>query len=598
MATKKEEISEIKTKKKAIKKESESKKISAKKNEISDNVETKKSTKKVESKSDEVTEIVEATRKDEVTDIVKATKKTSKKKKSEDDLDSGLKEILSPKKESKSKNEDIISKDENSEHLDEMISDMQAQAKSKKDVNTVSISEIAKSDKELRGMDDIKAHFLEIGKKNDGMVKQDDIEKYTARLSFSDDDFDELINFLSDNGILIDSLDELDDEDDSLPPENENYDLNGEDEDEEAFNPEQEEMLASIDVKNSDPVRQYLHSIGTYQVFKGKDEEVKCAQAIDNGKKALDELEPMLKDIYEEYSISHPKDDFLHFVVTEIPSPDDYLDDEFFEILKQKYPNLKATPELYDLMSKVAFGQYNKDLLIQCNLKLVVSIAKHYVNRGMDFLDLIQEGNLGLMKAVEKFDYTKGFKFSTYATWWIRQAITRALADQARTIRIPVHMVETINKITRAQRKLVQKLNRDPTAEEISEELGGLWSANKIREIQQIALDPLSLEKPVGEEEDSHVGDFIEDKDNISPYDYANEKMKTDRINEVLDQLTEKESRIIKLRYGLDKDGRTHTLEEVGKEFNVTRERIRQIEAKALKKLRHPARAKLLKDFY
>ncbi|MGN1243416.1 MAG: sigma-70 family RNA polymerase sigma factor, partial [Candidatus Enterosoma sp.] len=190
----------------------------------------------------------------------------------------------------------------------------------------------------------------------------------------------------------------------------------------------------------------------------------------------------------------------------------------------------------------------------------------------------------------------RGLKFSTYPTWWMRQAITRPLPDQARTIRIPVHMVETINKITRAQRKLTQKLNRDPTAEEISEELGGMLTASRIREIQQIALDPLSLEKPVGEEEDSHVGDFIEDKDNISPYEYANRSMENDRINEVLSQLTEREARVIRLRYGLE-DGKGHTLEEVGREFNVTRERIRQIEAKALKKLRHPARAKLLKDF-
>lgn len=272
------------------------------------------------------------------------------------------------------------------------------------------------------------------------------------------------------------------------------------------------------------------------------------------------------------------------------------VDDPVRMYLKEigKVPLLSADEEI-ELARRMENGDEDaKKRLCEANLRLVVSIAKRYVGRGMLFLDLIQEGNLGLIKAVDKFDYTKGYKFSTYATWWIRQAITRSIADQARTIRIPVHMVETINKLIRVSRQLLQTYGREPTPEEIAAEMG--LSVEKVREIQKIAQEPVSLETPIGEEEDSHLGDFIPDEDVPAPAEAAAFSMLKEQLVEVLDTLTEREQKVLKLRFGLE-DGRARTLEEVGKEFEVTRERIRQIEAKALRKLRHPSRSKKLKDY-
>ena len=272
------------------------------------------------------------------------------------------------------------------------------------------------------------------------------------------------------------------------------------------------------------------------------------------------------------------------------------IDDHVRMYLKEigKVPLLSSEEEI-ELAKRMTLGDEEaKRMLSEANLRLVVSIAKRYVGRGMLFLDLIQEGNLGLMKAVEKFDYQKGFKFSTYATWWIRQAITRAIADQARTIRIPVHMVETINKLIRVSRQLLQEFGRDPTPDELAKEMQ--MPVAKVREIMKIAQEPVSLETPIGEEEDSHLGDFIPDDDIPAPAEAAAFTLLKEQLIDVLDTLTEREEKVLRLRFGLD-DGRARTLEEVGKEFNVTRERIRQIEAKALRKLRHPSRSKKLKDY-
>lgn len=347
----------------------------------------------------------------------------------------------------------------------------------------------------------------------------------------------------------------------------------------------------------------------------GKIKEVK--KLINHGKKegkltykeimdALEDVELDSNDIEEVYDIFNDMDiDVIEEGEDESEETNDLdlsipqgvgIDDPVRMYLKEigKVDLLTAEEEV-SIAKRIEEGdELARQELIEANLRLVVSIAKKYVGRGLLFLDLIQEGNMGLMKAVEKFDYTKGYKFSTYATWWIRQAITRAIADQARTIRIPVHMVETINKLIRVSRQLLQELGREPTPEEIGEEMD--LSSDKVREIMKISQEPVSLETPIGEEEDSNLGDFIEDEDAPAPASAASYSLLKEQIDQVLDSLTDREKRVLELRYGIE-DGRPRTLEEVGKEFGVTRERIRQIESKALRKLRHPTRSKKLKDY-
>ena len=397
--------------------------------------------------------------------------------------------------------------------------------------------------KKFSSVDDAKL-FLEAMRDANVDINQNDFMESISHLNLDDEETDKLFMWCDGHDItfVVDSDEYYEDNNDDL---SEDEDNSIEDE----ISQLEQTFANSSHTKINDPVKMYLKEIGQIPLLNPKEEPI-IAKKIQDGVEAKQKI---------------------------AENPDMDLEE------KKK------------LASIIADGDEAKQLLISSNLRLVVSIAKKYVGRGMLFLDLIQEGNCGLIKAVEKFDYTKGFKFSTYATWWIRQSITRAIADQARTIRIPVHMVETINKLTRIQRQLVQDLGRDPLPEEIAEKMEGI-SAEKVREIQKIALDPVSLETPIGEEDDSHLGDFIEDKETLSPDDYTNNQLLKDEINAVLSGLTEREEKVLRLRFGL-LDGRTRTLEEVGKEFNVTRERIRQIEAKALRKLKHPNRSKRLKDF-
>ena len=333
----------------------------------------------------------------------------------------------------------------------------------------------------------------------------------------------------------------------------------------------------------------------TYKEIMDSLEELELDQ--EQIEKIYEHLEEMNIDVVEEVDVPEDINEEIAEIESTLAAVEGVnIDDPVRMYLKEigKVPLLSANEEV-DIARRMAEGDPEaKQQLAEANLRLVVSIAKRYVGRGMLFLDLIQEGNLGLIKAVEKFDYRKGYKFSTYATWWIRQAITRAIADQARTIRIPVHMVETINKLIRVNRQLVQEYGRDPRPDEIAREMG--VSEDKVREIIKIAQEPVWLETPIGEEDDSHLGDFIEDQDAPAPAEAVAVTLLKEQLMDVLNSLTAREAKVLRLRYGLD-DGKARTLEEVGKEFNVTRERIRQIEAKALRKLRHPSRSKRLKDF-
>lgn len=400
-------------------------------------------------------------------------------------------------------------------------------------------------EKELKIIDDIEKELLKKAKAGGNKIDQSKIYDALGKYRNRDDVIEELMELFEKKKIQVTGLegDDESEEEEEEEEELEDIDLS----DESKLSEPDEDFLAPEDGTEDDPEVKEIEEIDRFDNVLAGDVKVN------------DSVKMYLKEIGK-YELLRPEEEPILAK----------------EILKG--------------------NESAKQELINANLRLVVNIAKHYVGRGMLFLDLIQEGNLGLMKAVDKFDYTKGFKFSTYATWWIRQAITRSIADQARTIRIPVHMVETINKMTRVQRQLVQDLGREPTAEEISDALEGSLSPKRIREIQRIAMQPVSLETPIGEEDDSHLGDFIEDKESESPSEFTTKQLLKEELYSILKDLTDREERVIRLRYGLD-DNRPRTLEEVGKEFGVTRERIRQIEAKAIRKLRHPTRSKRLGDY-
>mgnify|MGYP004553151433 FL=1 len=415
-------------------------------------------------------------------------------------------------------------------------------AKKKEENATVNTQEIKTKFQQKMG------ELLEIAKKKRNILEYQEISDHFKELNLDAEQFEAVLDFLEHNNVDVLRMNDDDDDDEIILDEEDEVEV------------ENIDLSVPDGVSVEDPVRMYLKEIGKVPLLSAE-EEINLAQRMEAGNVATEKFQ-LLKTRMEE--------------------------------TEDEAEKAEIQEEIKAMQKDIDLGSDAKKRLAEANLRLVVSIAKRYVGRGMLFLDLIQEGNLGLIKAVEKFDYRKGYKFSTYATWWIRQAITRAIADQARTIRIPVHMVETINKLIRVSRQLLQELGREPSPEEIAAEMN--MPVDRVREILKISQEPVSLETPIGEEEDSHLGDFIKDDNVPVPADAAAFTLLKEQLEEVLGTLTEREQKVLTLRFGLE-DGRARTLEEVGKEFNVTRERIRQIEAKALRKLRHPSRSRKLKDY-
>ena len=415
-------------------------------------------------------------------------------------------------------------------------------AKKKEENATVNTQEIKTKFQQKMG------ELLEIAKKKRNILEYQEISDHFKELNLDAEQFEAVLDFLEHNNVDVLRMSDDDDDDEIILDDDDEVEV------------ENIDLSVPDGVSVEDPVRMYLKEIGKVPLLSAE-EEINLAQRMEEGNVATEKIQ-LLKARMEE--------------------------------AEDEAEKAEIQEEIKAMQKDIDLGSDAKKRLAEANLRLVVSIAKRYVGRGMLFLDLIQEGNLGLIKAVEKFDYRKGYKFSTYATWWIRQAITRAIADQARTIRIPVHMVETINKLIRVSRQLLQELGREPSPDEIAAEMN--MPVDRVREILKISQEPVSLETPIGEEEDSHLGDFIKDDNVPVPADAAAFTLLKEQLEEVLGTLTEREQKVLTLRFGLE-DGRARTLEEVGKEFNVTRERIRQIEAKALRKLRHPSRSRKLKDY-